>query len=43
MEEPLSILSCLKKIPTPFDLSEDFIKPEPNYFTAPFVREREDE
>ncbi|XP_022079284.1 anoctamin-4-like isoform X4 [Acanthaster planci] len=40
MEEPLSIMSCLKKIPTPFDLSEEFIKPEPNYFTAPFVRDR---
>ncbi|XP_038065839.1 anoctamin-4-like isoform X2 [Patiria miniata] len=43
MEEPISILNCLKKIPSPFDLSEEFIKPEPKYFTAPFVREREDE
>ncbi|XP_033629519.1 anoctamin-4-like isoform X7 [Asterias rubens] len=43
MEEPLSVLNCIKKIPTPFDLSEEYVKPEPNYFTAAFIRDREDE
>ncbi|KAJ8032027.1 Anoctamin-4 [Holothuria leucospilota] len=43
IEEPASIWSCLRKLPNPFALSEDFIKPEPNYFTLAFVRDREAE
>ncbi|XP_072017851.1 anoctamin-4-like isoform X2 [Amphiura filiformis] len=40
IDEEVTLLSCLQKIPTPFELSEEFIKPEPNYFTAAFTRER---
>ncbi|XP_071483515.1 anoctamin-4-like isoform X8 [Diadema antillarum] len=43
MEEPVSVFSCLDKLGTPFELSEDFVKPEPDVFTAPFLREREKE
>ena len=31
---------CLSYIPSPFELSKDIIQDEPNYFTAPFNRER---
>ncbi|XP_071829205.1 anoctamin-4-like isoform X4 [Apostichopus japonicus] len=43
IDEPTSIWSCLRKLPNPFALSEDYIKPESNYFTLAFVRERESE
>lgn len=35
--EQKSLFDC---IPTPFDLDEDLIKDDDNYFTAPFNRSR---
>lgn len=33
---------CCGCIPNPFELSEDIVKSEPDYFTADFNRERQD-
>lgn len=35
--------NCWKKFPSPFDLDEDLLPEEPNYFTAPFNRSRMDQ
>lgn len=32
--------SCWSKCPNPFELDPEVVKPDPNYFTAPFNRER---
>ncbi|XP_033740659.1 anoctamin-4-like isoform X4 [Pecten maximus] len=34
---------CWNMFPSVFELDEDIVKPEPNYFTAPFNRERQDQ
>nr|XP_011416512.2 anoctamin-4 isoform X9 [Crassostrea gigas] len=35
--------NCWKKFPSPFELDEDLLPEEPNYFTAPFNRSRMDQ
>ncbi|CAC5402858.1 ANO4 [Mytilus coruscus] len=43
-EELTGILEhCFSYLPSPFELSKDIIQDEPNYFTAPFNRERVDQ
>lgn len=34
---------CWNMFPSVFELDPDIVKPEPNYFTAPFNRERQDQ
>ncbi|XP_070544484.1 anoctamin-4-like isoform X5 [Ptychodera flava] len=36
-------LTCCDKMPNPFALSEEYIKPEPNSFTCAFVKDRQEE
>ncbi|XP_063970934.1 anoctamin-4-like isoform X11 [Lytechinus pictus] len=43
MEEPVNVFNCIDKLWTPFELSDDYVKPEPDVFTAPFIRDRENE
>ncbi|XP_030844356.1 anoctamin-4-like isoform X4 [Strongylocentrotus purpuratus] len=43
MEEPVNVFNCIDKLWTPFELSEEYVKPEPDVFTAPFIRDRASE
>ncbi|XP_071133980.1 anoctamin-4-like isoform X7 [Mytilus edulis] len=45
MDEELTgfVEHCFSYLPSPFELSKDIIQDEPNYFTAPFNRDRVDQ